>query len=554
MTTSRRHHDRRMTLALTGAIMVVIGATTLTPMVPRARAIEPSPTPGASVEVTPDPAPTSTPTPDPTQPPTPDPTPDPAPTPAPDPTPMPTAAPTPAPTDTPAPDPSLGPSAAPSTEPSAGPGDPSSPSPDASGVLPSAEPSPSASADPSPEASPTPVPTGLEVTHHWVDTVAMSGAVAERGDVDAGLTGMDRFVVYRVRFQVANTGDDPIVLVPQLDAGRGAAPADWTEVPAVDPRPGSPFYAASDDGRVFRARSTEIAVSDLRSSAPAADLQPVAGLGSAGVNPAPTVSLPGHSYTELEFAIRASVSAGWTETFALRLAPGAETVDAGPPLVVKMRTRPPIHLTLPKSATTDTAATLQVQQPQYALAVAGPASGPMYPLAATVDPSSPHISSSLADDGCAACHSAHRASSTPLTSNVYRLNPLRAATEPYDAADFALCIQCHQESPFADTSGSSNPLTTFAGHGYHLGHIQDNGTNGLDIETPGDGQGNALCAECHDNLHGVPSSERGLVIFAPDVEPFNGQISFDPATQSCTLTCHGREHDGLTFEVPPPGA
>jgi hypothetical protein len=137
--------------------------------------------------------------------------------------------------------------------------------------------------------------------------------------------------------------------------------------------------------------------------------------------------------------------------------------------------------------------------------------------------------------------------------NVYRTDPLRAATEPYDGADFALCIQCHQESPFADTSGSTNPLTSFPGHGYHLGLIEEDGTGGLDINTAGDGQGNALCAECHFNLHGLPSSERGLVIFAPDVEPYNDQLTYDASTQSCTLTCHGRAHDGLTFAVPAAG-
>jgi hypothetical protein len=166
-----------------------------------------------------------------------------------------------------------------------------------------------------------------------------------------------------------------------------------------------------------------------------------------------------------------------------------------------------------------------------------------------VDPTSPHISSSLSDDGCASCHSVHRSSSTPLLSNLYRVDPLRSATEPYDGADFGLCLTCHQESPYADVSGSSNPLTGFAGHGFHLGHIEENGLGGVEITVPGDGQGNALCAECHYNLHGVPTSERGLVRFAPDVLPFNGEITFDAAAGSCTLTCHAKQHDALTFEA-----
>jgi hypothetical protein len=51
----------------------------------------------------------------------------------------------------------------------------------------------------------------------------------------------------------------------------------------------------------------------------------------------------------------------------------------------------------------------------------------------------------------------------------------------------------------------------------------------------------------------VPTSERGLVQFAPDVLPFGGQLGYDAATGSCTLTCHGKDHDGLTFQVTQPG-
>ena len=97
-------------------------------------------------------------------------------------------------------------------------------------------------------------------------------------------------------------------------------------------------------------------------------------------------------------------------------------------------------------------------------------------------------------------------------------------------------------------SGSANPFTVFPGHGFHLGHIPEKGVGGVQITVPGDGQGNSLCAECHYNLHGNPASERGLVLFAPNVQPFNGRVSYDVANQSCTLTCHGREHDGLVFD------
>ncbi len=433
------------------------------------------------------------------------------------------------------------------------------------------------------------------VGHRWVDEIATTGKVAKAGVMDADLGAMDRFVVYRVRFQVSNTSDEAVELTPVLEAGYGAQPTGWFTVPAVDPLYGNPFYVASDDGKVFVARSAAIAAAKLRDAkgppatrsqtqdlAPGdASAEPAGsphtrqhagsgcqprtgacirrpGVSSSGLNPAPPITLPANSFTEVEFAVRATVSAAWSGVYAFRLQPVAETIDPGQPLVVTMRERPTIQLTLPRSATND--ARTSFGGNRYSLATPVATTGPQYRLvadvrlAATVDPTSPHIESSLADDGCAACHSAHRAAQQPLIMNTYRADPLRSATEPYDGADFALCIQCHQESPFADTSGSANPLTDFPGHGYHLGMIENDGTGGLEIDTPGDGQGNALCAECHYNLHGTPSSERGLVIFAPDVEPFNGVLTYDAPTQSCTLTCHGRDHDGLTFAVPSSGS
>jgi hypothetical protein len=556
-------HDRRMTLALTVSTVVVVVLAVSMPLVPRVHAVDPTPDPSATAT----PAPTPTPTPDPTPSPVPTPSPDPgsspttppAPTspPSPSATATPSLSPSASPPPGPSPSPSVGPSPSPTGAPSASPTEPPGSAPPGE---PSASPSPSgsASAGPDESASPspsaTPPPVGLEVDHGWADTVDRKGVVTGEGAVDRALSAMERFVVYRVRFQVTNTSDGPIQLTPVLEVGRGAEPADWSTVPAVDPVPDAPFYVASDDDRVFRPRSATIPVSELRLQT-GRDSEYLAATGetSAGLNPAPPITLAGRSFTEVEFAVRASVGAAWDETYAFRLQPSADSVGTGTSLAVTMRSRPPIRRTLPKRITDGDPTALAA--PRYALAVAAlPApGGPRYPLAATVDPTSPHISASLEDDGCAACHAAHRSPDSPLIANTYRIDPLKAATEPYAGADFSLCITCHDESPYADTSGSANPLTNFAGHGFHLGLIEENGTGGLDITVPGDGQGNALCAECHYNLHGVPSSERGLVIFAPDVEPYDGQIVYDAATGSCTLTCHDKPHDGLTFTVSSPG-
>lgn len=518
MMPATRRSTPRPGLALVGVLLAVFGAAALSPAIPGVRAGDSAA--DASASVSPDPGSTPTVPPEPSAAPTTDPVPDP--TTPPDGTPTPIAS-----------------EEAPTVEPSA---DPSS------------EPSPS------PTASPKPTPV-VEVVHTWVDRVDADGGVASTGAADRGLAWMERFVVYRIRFQVLNSGRAPIDLTPTLESAAITGPGAWAAVPQVDPVPGQPFYAASDDGAVFRARTTAIPPVALRlASGPSPDYRAVTGVASSGRNPSPAITLAPRTFTEVEFAVRATVDAAWTQSYSLRLglAPASAAVDT--PVVVTMRPRPPIVLTMPMAPTV--LAPASSGNPWYQLAVArsGALGGPAYPLAALVDPDSPHVESSLTSDSCAACHATHRAPAGQLLDAVYRASPLRSSLEPYRGADFALCLVCHQEAPFADTSGSPSALTRFPGHGFHAGLITGKGTGGQDITVPGDGQGNALCAECHYNLHAVPTSERGLVRFAPDVLPYDGpniahsgQLVYDPASGSCTLTCHGRPHDGLTFESVQPG-
>lgn len=178
---------------------------------------------------------------------------------------------------------------------------------------------------------------------------------------------------------------------------------------------------------------------------------------------------------------------------------------------------------------------------------------PLLSLSATVNPTSPHIVSGLTSDVCAACHATHRASNGALQSSVYRASPLRLRGEAYSSRDFGLCFSCHsgaQQAALEDTTGTSTG-TNFPGHGFHLRSIGTFGSGGTDITVPGDGQGNALCAECHYNVHGTATDARGLVLFAPDVEPYNGQpIAYDATSGTCTLTCHGVGHDGAVVPAP----
>jgi predicted CXXCH cytochrome family protein len=167
----------------------------------------------------------------------------------------------------------------------------------------------------------------------------------------------------------------------------------------------------------------------------------------------------------------------------------------------------------------------------------------------------------------------HASSNRGILIKNYKDRVLKTGTEPYSALDFALCYVCHGEAPFAPNA-SSNPdaaaQTNFSLHSKHLTALKGPGDGGTDIDTPGAGQGNAICAECHFRLHSttykttykvgtqdVTQDVTGsrLVNFAPDVQPFVPQgkaatLSWTPGTTgsgSCTLTCHGQPHDGYTY-------
>jgi hypothetical protein len=128
---------------------------------------------------------------------------------------------------------------------------------------------------------------------------------------------------------------------------------------------------------------------------------------------------------------------------------------------------------------------------------------------------------------------------------------LSGPNEAYTPAKFALCFTCHTDSPF-NTSGST-AATNFTLHRKHVAGLSGNGIGGTDIDTPGDGQGNALCAECHFRPHSTgttPDINTRLVTFAPDVLPYKGVLTWTPTgtgSGTCTLTCHGFEHDAEQY-------
>ena len=152
----------------------------------------------------------------------------------------------------------------------------------------------------------------------------------------------------------------------------------------------------------------------------------------------------------------------------------------------------------------------------------------------------------------------HTSSNRGILLRNYTDRVLKATSAAYSAGDFALCYVCHGEAPFSSETATA---TNFNLHGLHLTQLAGKGAGGTDIDTPGAGQGNAICAECHFRLHSTTNkvgtqtiSGSRLVNFAPDVEPNGGVLSWTSTgtgSGSCTLTCHGHPHSSATQTYSP---
>ena len=150
----------------------------------------------------------------------------------------------------------------------------------------------------------------------------------------------------------------------------------------------------------------------------------------------------------------------------------------------------------------------------------------------------------------------HTSSNRGILLSNYRDRVLASTNAAYNDGDFALCYTCHSNTPFA-TDGGGTDRTNFFLHGYHTAKLSGMGSSNTDIDTPGAGGGNAICAECHFRLHSTTNkvgaqavSGSRLVNFAPNVQPYNGVISWTPGTVgrgSCTLTCHGVPHSPRSY-------
>ena len=135
----------------------------------------------------------------------------------------------------------------------------------------------------------------------------------------------------------------------------------------------------------------------------------------------------------------------------------------------------------------------------------------------------------------------------------YQDRVLLPSTATANLGNFALCFACHSDVPFK--SGTSSQLTAFRRHYGHFASYKGSGGTGTgSIDTPGEGNGFALCAECHFRLHSTINkvgtqnvTGSRLVNFAPNVTANGGTLRWTPrngTTQgTCVLTCHGFAHN-----------
>ncbi len=112
---------------------------------------------------------------------------------------------------------------------------------------------------------------------------------------------------------------------------------------------------------------------------------------------------------------------------------------------------------------------------------------------------------------------------------------LKPAGEAYNSQDFELCFICHWEAPF-----STRMYRNYSNFRYHELHLTRLGRDG-----------NAICKECHYNIHSTkltyyPANRNysRLVSFAPNVQGLNGNDPiWDFNNRECWLTCHGQTHN-----------
>lgn len=578
-------------------VVAVSFALLLTPLHPASwagsgRILAADPIPSESPAASPDSSPAPTPEP---------------PTPAPDPSAYPIADPTAGPTADP------NPTAAPSPEPTLDPAAPS-PVPDPT-ALPSTEPSPdpaspAPSGTPEPSATPEPTPIAWDLS---------------AGQQDGRSIGQP-FPLYKLVRKAAATATTLVHSPAGLDgpdcaACHAAHRAEGTDLLQVGPDPGSTlcYRCHAGQGSPYDTQA-QVQAGPVNDPATAAFYRHVIETGSGRQASCEDCHNP-HEAT----AVRPQMSTtGWTASGDVRAASGVAVTNgaagAAPTYTLISRSAGGGSLTyeyelclkchsgsasLPARSTShpswwaldkgtelnpanaayhpvEAAGRNQSTQMAGSLAGTSPFKAWDFPLEATIRCTACHGDPSTVDQtatatpkrpGAAAREASHGSPNRGILTAPYRDRILKSAGEAYDANDFGLCYLCHAERPFVDPNEDPAAAdTAFSLHGMHLANLPGVPGGGTSIDVAGQGEGLAICSECHFRIHSTALAYKpgdtepvaraggypGLVNFAPNVVGLgtNAPAWTAPGaggTGSCALTCHGFTHlaSGTEYDTAP---
>ncbi len=336
--------------------------------------------------------------------------------------------------------------------------------------------------------------------------------------VDAAIRDQQRFDTFRVRFRLRNADDDAVRIAPQLEYGTVGASA-FTVVSPVDAPDQNVFSVAeewlalpgSGGGSKPGPSSEAIPVDDLRLGGAAGGEQSIAGDHSMAANPMATLTMPGHSFTEIEFTVRGNGDARYLTDYTFRLTdggaplPGAATPTVGfgarPGLLLSPGQRDGVDVDGPETPAAADSIAYRLEA-----AVARPAAMAYALTGAFEDPHA--TNGTLGGDACAACHVTHTAKGSGI------LTPAPTQTE--------VCFTCHDaagsgatsrvEAEYTDPAIPTNVPSTRSYYTHDALATDSGHTLASKDEFGGRPDRHSQCADCHQPH--LATSRRGVMTTA----------------------------------------
>ncbi len=245
-------------------------------------------------------------------------------------------------------------------------------------------------------------------------------------------------------------------------------------------------------GRLLEA----IGAGAFRISGPGGGETAVAGYHSMGANPLPSLTIPAHSFTEIEFTVRGTVAARYLTDYRFGLTDGGSALTGAVTPTVIFGARPGLLLSpgqrdgvdVDGPVTTKTAETIRYR---LDAAIASP-TRMTYSLTGGFD--DPHASNgTVGGDGCAACHRTHSAQGPNVLTTT--------------STQTQLCFTCHDSVGSGASSGVEGEYTnpavpandpTTRSYYTHDALATDSGhTLAADDEFGGRSNRHSQCADCH---------------------------------------------------------